>query len=109
MESKNKVARQSATLELIEVVDVAAFEVPIKEGTGAVAIEEAGVVETAFVESPAGLCWRLSHDGVRVLDLHEGTGLTWAPALFCATTREECEAEIERLGLERPAALSEVG
>lgn len=58
------------------------------------------VTVTEFSESPGETCWRLVHDGVKVIDLFESEGLTWtAHTLFCATTRAECEAEIARLGL----------
>lgn len=60
------------------------------------------IIEVIFadiMESPPELCWRLSHNGRQVIDLHEGTEITGAPQLFCATTKEECLAEIERLGL----------
>lgn len=52
-------------------------------------------------ESPPELCWRLVHDGVKVLTLFESTGLTWTRnTLFCATTEKECLSEIARLRLE---------
>jgi hypothetical protein len=54
-------------------------------------------------ESPPVKCWRLVHDGRVVRDLFESSGKTWTiHTLFAATTREECETEIKRLGMEVP-------
>ncbi len=44
--------------------------------------------------------WRLVHDGTDVLALFESNGFTETiHTLFEADTKEECEAEIGRLGL----------
>lgn len=51
--------------------------------------------------SPYEKCWRLVHDGKMVLVLFEGEGNTRCiHKMFCATTEEECLAEIEQLKLE---------
>lgn len=49
--------------------------------------------------SPAVPCWRLVHDGAKVINLLESSGITrTAATLFCGTA-EECAAEIARLNL----------
>lgn len=49
--------------------------------------------------SPRKECYRLVHDGKRVLSLFSSVGLTHTRnELFCGT-QEECDAEIARLGL----------
>ncbi len=48
--------------------------------------------------------WRLVHDGKTVLLLEELSGFTESPhTIFEAQTKAECEAEMDRLGLESPA------
>ncbi len=50
--------------------------------------------------SPSVLCWRLVHDGTKVIALFQSAGDTWTKQdLFCATTQADCLAEIARLGL----------
>ena len=44
-------------------------------------------------------CWRLIHDNKKVLKLFRGNGKTSTPHELYAGTKEECEAEIKRLGL----------
>lgn len=45
-------------------------------------------------------CWRLIHDGKKVINLIHGTGKTsTTQQLFCGT-KQECEDEISRLKLE---------
>lgn len=49
--------------------------------------------------------WRLVHNGVTVSMLAElscGTSTGGSNELFVAATKEECEAEITRLGLVKP-------
>lgn len=44
--------------------------------------------------------WRLVHNGTDVFDLFEATGITETiHTIFEADTKEACEAEIARLGL----------
>ena len=51
--------------------------------------------------SPREKCYRLVHDGRTVIALFESVGETSTRnELFCGT-REECDAEIARLGLDR--------
>lgn len=46
------------------------------------------------------LCWRLVHDGTKVVQLFESDGITETPInLFIAATEAECQVEIDRLGL----------
>jgi len=50
--------------------------------------------------SPHTQCWRLIHDGKKVIALLESAGVTQTiNTLFCATTEAECQAEIARLKL----------
>ena len=52
-------------------------------------------------ESPKEKCWRLVHDGKKVISLVECEGYTWTIfPLFCAETEKECLDEIARLHLE---------
>ena len=54
----------------------------------------------SLVESQAKPCWRLVHDGVKVLALFESGGITWTKHnMYCATLKTECEAIIKKLGL----------
>jgi len=49
--------------------------------------------------SPASDCWRLVHDGTKVIALFRSTGITsTVNTLYCGT-EDECEAEIARLNL----------
>ncbi len=59
-------------------------------------------VDTITVqESPTETCWRLIHNGAKVIALFESSGLTWTKDnLFCATTKQECLDEIARLKIE---------
>ena len=51
-------------------------------------------------ESPPENCWRLIHNGKEVTHLFEGSGKTWTNGtLFCAATKDDCQKEIDRLGL----------
>ena len=61
-------------------------------------------------QSPRQACYRLVHDGKNVLALFESEGVTSTKnRLFCGT-KEECEAQIARLGLapQRTDARAEV-
>jgi hypothetical protein len=61
-------------------------------------------------QSPRQACCRLVHDGKNVVALFESEGVTSTKnRLFCGT-KEECEAEIARLGLapQRTDARAEV-
>jgi hypothetical protein len=50
--------------------------------------------------SPHVQCWRLIHDGKKVIALFESTGITQTiNVLYCATTEQEAQAEITRLKL----------
>ena len=50
--------------------------------------------------SPRQKCWRLAHDGVKVIAKFETSGETWTIGqLFCATEEKEIDEEIKRLGL----------
>jgi hypothetical protein len=52
-------------------------------------------------ESPRENCWRLIHDGKKVIALWEGEGVTWTGnQLYCASKLEEVEAKIKDLNLE---------
>lgn len=52
---------------------------------------------------PAVRCWRLIHNGDRIISYEEGSGaLATTRTLFCST-KEECDAEIARLDLQAPA------
>jgi len=44
-------------------------------------------------------CWRLVHDGVRVIALFESSGITETVYTLFVGTREECMKEVERLKL----------
>ena len=57
--------------------------------------------ETVVVnESPHVQCWRLVHDGKKVISLFETMGITRTRnTLFCAETEAEVQAEIARLKL----------
>lgn len=47
-----------------------------------------------------GRFWRLIHDGVSVIGCFESTGITETRlTLFIAKTRDECQTEINSLGL----------
>ena len=47
-----------------------------------------------------GNFWRLIHDGVSVIGCFESNGITETRlTLFVAETQDECQAEIDRLGL----------
>ncbi len=51
-------------------------------------------------ESPGTKCWRLVHDGKKVISLFETMGITRTRnTLFCAETEAEVQAEISRLKL----------
>ena len=58
------------------------------------------ITPEGFNQSENTNCWRLVHDGSRVIALFESTGYTTTKDnLYCATTEVECLAEIDRLGL----------
>ena len=47
------------------------------------------------------MCWRLVHDGEKVIQLFETSGTTYSKnTIFVASTIEECETEIYSLNLE---------
>ena len=61
------------------------------------------VTDLPVNRSPAKRCWRLIHDGIGVIGLFESDGITMTiHEMFVSATREECEAEIDRLRLIRP-------
>lgn len=52
--------------------------------------------------SPNLKCWRLVHDGKKVITFMESEGVTTTKhSLFCSLLFEECNFEIARLGLDR--------
>lgn len=51
-------------------------------------------------KSSAEKSWRLVHDGRRVLSFFEAEGFTETINQLFTGTREECDAEIERLNLQ---------
>lgn len=47
------------------------------------------------------MCWRLVHDGKKVISLSESSGITQTiHTIFLANTKQECETEIYSLNLE---------
>ena len=61
------------------------------------------VTDLPVNRSPARRCWRLVHDGIGVIGLFDSDGITMTiHEMFVSATREECEAEIDRLRLIRP-------
>lgn len=59
------------------------------------------VVDTVSVKgAPSEFCWRLVHDGAKIIIHFESDGLTRTVSnLFCATTDKEIHDEINRLKL----------
>jgi len=74
-------------------------------GTNVVAAPKVGERDVTIYTSPTKKCWRLVHDGAKVIELFETSGQTGTiNTLFCSTNKEECDAEINRLGLKpKPA------
>jgi hypothetical protein len=70
---------------------------------------EVTTARIAAKESPRETCFRLAHDGVKVIALFESTGYTWTRGnLFCATTEKECLDKIAQLKLEyKPEAIDD--
>jgi hypothetical protein len=56
---------------------------------------------TVFNKVEGVLCWRLIHDGKKVISLFESSGTTMTShEIFIATTEAECQTEIYALNLE---------
>lgn len=52
-------------------------------------------------KTDSDMCWRLVHDGSKVINLFESSGITHSMnTIFLANTIEECETEIYSLNLE---------
>lgn len=52
-------------------------------------------------KSSSDFCWRLIHDGRRVISLFQDSGITQSMhTIFLADTEEECQTEIYSLNLE---------
>ena len=55
----------------------------------------------------AGLCWRLAHDGEKVLALFESDGETSSIHTLFTGTKQDCLDEVESLGLIMPPEIIE--
>ena len=71
----------------------------VKEGKAIYDEKEAHIEFNVNVIPPID-CWRLVHDGMKVLNLFEADGKTTSIHTLFAGTYEECIDEINRLGLE---------